>query len=495
MIRQGGLDLLEGNMLSSRSILMLALCVIFAPDLGNAAPGPANFSYQGQLKFLGVPANGEYDFVFRLHDAVSGGSPVGSPVTVNDWPVSNGLFSVQLDFGASPFDGDARWLGVEVRPGNSPGAYTVLSPRQPLTAAPYALYALSGPGGTESWTQAGSNIHNTNSGNVGIGTSAPTQPLHIAKSVPVLVLQDSDSTTNQVGYVGFNDQGGVQRGWMGFGSSGNAHLSLMNHRAGGSTILGSAGVSRLVLDAAGNVGVGTTAPADRLHVSGSVLASGSLRSTSPGGDAEVFLGWGADSVGADMARIRIGGNSGGAYNGLEIQAVANRSLLRITNAGDVGIGTSDPANRLSVVGSANISNRLGVGLSNPLAPVHVGGGSDASPSGGGYVVTGGTDGLNIAIDNNEIMARNNGAASTLYMNNDGGDVSFGAGVIIGYQIVTGGGSATCPAGTNVIGGGCRIVGNAEVRGSYPASNRWNCEVGDQSGFIELSSYAICARVK
>lgn len=449
------------------------------------------FTYQGQLKDAGVPASGSYDLVFRLFGVASGGSPVGSPVTVNDWPVTNGLFAVSLDFGAGHFNGSARWLQVEVRLGNSNGSYSVLFPRQPLTATPYALHSLG-----DSWSSEGSHIHNNNSGNIGIGTHAPVQPLHIAKDVPVLILQDSDSTTNQVGYVGFNDQDGLQRGWMGFGSAGNAHLSLMNQRAGGSTILGSAGISRLVLNAAGDVGIGTTAPADRLHVVGSVFAEGSLRSISSSSDSEVFLGWGSDSVGGDMARIRIGGDGVGAYNGLEIQAVANRSLLRITNAGDVGIGTSNPANRLSVVGSANISARLGVGLSNPQVPVHVGGGSDSSLSGGGYIVTGGVDQLNISIDNNEIMARNNGEVSTLHLNANGGNVAVGGSIEMGHQIVvTGGASATCPAETSVIGGGCRIVGDAEVRGSYPSGNRWNCEVGDQSGFITLTSYAICARMQ
>lgn len=60
----------------------------------------------------------------------------------NGFPVSNGLFAVTLDFGASPFNGDARWLQIYVRTnGGLTAPYTPLSPRQALTPAPYALYA------------------------------------------------------------------------------------------------------------------------------------------------------------------------------------------------------------------------------------------------------------------------------------------------------------------------------------------------------------------
>ena len=61
--------------------------------------------------------------------------------------VTNGLFTVQLDFGMSPFNGNPRWLEIGVRPGASTGAYTTVNPRQPITATPYAIRAgnFSGP--------------------------------------------------------------------------------------------------------------------------------------------------------------------------------------------------------------------------------------------------------------------------------------------------------------------------------------------------------------
>lgn len=55
---------------------------------------------------------------------------------MNGVPVSEGLFTVQPDFGGAVFNGEARWLEIEVDCGS--GAAT-LSPRQPVTPAPYAL--------------------------------------------------------------------------------------------------------------------------------------------------------------------------------------------------------------------------------------------------------------------------------------------------------------------------------------------------------------------
>jgi len=123
------------------------------PDpLGVAQPQSAlgtAFTYQGVLNDGNGPAQGAYDFRFRLYDASAGGNQVGSTVTLDDVSVSDGLFTVELDFG-NVFDGKALWLEVAVRPGSSTGNYTTLNPRQPLTATPYALYALGA--GSVAWS-------------------------------------------------------------------------------------------------------------------------------------------------------------------------------------------------------------------------------------------------------------------------------------------------------------------------------------------------------
>jgi hypothetical protein len=100
----------------------------------------APFTYQGRLTDHAQPANGNYDLTFRLTDAQVAGNALGT-LTNALVPVTNGLFTVTLDFGAAPFDGSALWLEIGVRTNSSTAAYTILQPRQPLSATPYATFA------------------------------------------------------------------------------------------------------------------------------------------------------------------------------------------------------------------------------------------------------------------------------------------------------------------------------------------------------------------
>jgi hypothetical protein len=124
----------------SRFPLLLLLWLASTPVPAETPLGTA-FTYQGQLTDLGSPANGPYDFEFRLFDSAESGNQVGSPVAVADLPVSAGVFTTTLDFGDSVFTGSQRWLEIRVRPGASNGGYTLLFPLQELTAAPNAVFA------------------------------------------------------------------------------------------------------------------------------------------------------------------------------------------------------------------------------------------------------------------------------------------------------------------------------------------------------------------
>ncbi|HEX9374284.1 MAG TPA: kelch repeat-containing protein, partial [Roseiflexaceae bacterium] len=117
-----------------------------AAPLGlNAGAGSAfggGFTYQGQLKNAGGLVNATCDLRFGLWDAASAGSQLGADQTVGGVAVKDGLFIVTLDgageFGASAFDGGARWLEIAVKCAGDAG-FATLAPRQALTAAPYAL--------------------------------------------------------------------------------------------------------------------------------------------------------------------------------------------------------------------------------------------------------------------------------------------------------------------------------------------------------------------
>src|SRR3977135_2157821 len=84
------------------------------------------FTYQGRLADSGAPANGTYDLRFTVYDALSIGNSVAGPVSNATTAVSNGIFTVTLDFGAGVFPGAGRWLEIGVRPGGSISAYTIL---------------------------------------------------------------------------------------------------------------------------------------------------------------------------------------------------------------------------------------------------------------------------------------------------------------------------------------------------------------------------------
>jgi lysophospholipase L1-like esterase len=115
---------------------------VLSGSLVQAVAQGTAFTYQGRLNDGSNPANGNYDLRFAIYNAASGGSMAGGPMTNAATAVSNGLFTVTLDFGSGVFDGSARWLDIGVRT-NGPGSpgFTTLNPRQALTPTPYAIQA------------------------------------------------------------------------------------------------------------------------------------------------------------------------------------------------------------------------------------------------------------------------------------------------------------------------------------------------------------------
>jgi type VI secretion system secreted protein VgrG len=98
------------------------------------------FLYQGRLLAGTNGATGRYDLSFSLWNAVAGGTQSGVALTNSAVGVTNGLFTVPLDFGSGVFDGSALWLEIGVRT-NGAASFITLGARQPLAAAPYAQYA------------------------------------------------------------------------------------------------------------------------------------------------------------------------------------------------------------------------------------------------------------------------------------------------------------------------------------------------------------------
>lgn len=120
-------------MLSHRNLLAAIALNVIAIAVATAAP----ITYQGQLQRDGSAFTGTADIEFLLYDDAIAGSIIAGPVFVDNVNVANGLFQVELDFGAGAFDGNPRFLSIAVDG-------TTLSPRQAITAAPVAQFALDG---------------------------------------------------------------------------------------------------------------------------------------------------------------------------------------------------------------------------------------------------------------------------------------------------------------------------------------------------------------
>jgi len=119
------------------------------------AQGTTAFTYQGRLNDSGSPAGGNYDMVFLLYGGPSGGSSIGPLITNAPTFVTNGLFSVNLNF-SNNFDGSARYLEIRIRQFGDVGAYTTLTTRQQITPTPYALFASSSSNSASATTLTGS---------------------------------------------------------------------------------------------------------------------------------------------------------------------------------------------------------------------------------------------------------------------------------------------------------------------------------------------------
>jgi hypothetical protein len=121
---------------SDASTLLDSIAISVEPaTLGSA------FTYQGRLIDDNQAPDAAYDFEFKLYDAPTEGSQLGSTNTDDDVDVIDGYFISDLDFGLSPYNGNSVWLQIGVRPGASTDPYTIMSPRQRLTSTPNANFA------------------------------------------------------------------------------------------------------------------------------------------------------------------------------------------------------------------------------------------------------------------------------------------------------------------------------------------------------------------
>ncbi len=122
---------------NSSTVIIIAITLYLAFCTTSAFSQTTEFSYQGFITDNNAPANGAYDIEFRLFDALNGGVALAAQPQANVL-VTNGVFSVVLDFGGFP--GAERFLEIAVRPVGG-GSLTTLAPRSKVLAVPLATRA------------------------------------------------------------------------------------------------------------------------------------------------------------------------------------------------------------------------------------------------------------------------------------------------------------------------------------------------------------------
>jgi hypothetical protein len=175
------------------------------------------------------------------------------------------------------------------------------------------------------------------SGNLGLGTSSPITKLNIKgdQSANGQLYIEPKNDGEYAGLVIKTTRGADRTYAIFAGGTGTDDLNFRFRDA-------SAGADRMVIDSTGKVGIGTTGPSDPLHVIGYIKSSIGFKA----GNYTTMLESGNESV---------FGNT--AYYGVLFKT-NNATRMKITNAGDVGIGT-DPVEKLDINGNLNIDTGTG----------------------------------------------------------------------------------------------------------------------------------------
>jgi len=128
------------------------ILLIFASlpvSVSSAMAQTTAFTYQGKLTDSGNLTNAAYDMQFKLFDAATNGTQIGATLTFDgnsgnppSVSVTNGIFTVSLDFGSAALSGADRYLEIGLKPAGNPDGYQQLLPRQKLTSTPYSVQAL-----------------------------------------------------------------------------------------------------------------------------------------------------------------------------------------------------------------------------------------------------------------------------------------------------------------------------------------------------------------
>jgi hypothetical protein len=209
-------------MKTNLTLKLIALCLLPSSFCFRGFSQGTAFTYQGRLNDGVNPANGSYDLTFALFNAVSGPGQVAATLTNSATALSNGLFTVTLDFGAGVFTGTSLWLEIAVRTNGSANGFIILAPRQPLTASPYAITAANVTGGVNGSTITDGTITAAKIATNQVVTSLNTLRANITlqAGTNVAINVSTNNGTNAIVIsAGAGGSGGGASGWFLTGNS------------------------------------------------------------------------------------------------------------------------------------------------------------------------------------------------------------------------------------------------------------------------------------
>ncbi|CAG0950389.1 hypothetical protein PHYC_00168 [Phycisphaerales bacterium] len=311
-------------------------CVLFGGGARGQGPQGSGFTYQGELKIDDQVVNGVADVRCALFDQPVGGTQIGPTLSLAALGVKEGRFTAHLDFGLAPFDGNERYLEIQVRFPASTGGYVTLWPRRLITATPYALFSLNG-------------------GSQGPpGPTGPQGPVGATGPMGPQGLQGPSGPMGPTGPTGATGAAGAQgpQGPQGpTGPVGASPFSLMNGNA---------------VFTSGNVGLGITTPMYVLHVETSQPRAGYFYSTLNSGTG--FGAFGRTNSGSGVGLVGLNGAFTGTAVGIQGESASptGRGILAMASAttGDAwGLwGVSASSDGTAVVGHATAMQGVTTGV-------------------------------------------------------------------------------------------------------------------------------------
>jgi hypothetical protein len=443
------------------------LLLILSLQPSTFAQGTA-FTYQGRLNNGGTPVTGVYDLSFTLYNSLDlPDDVIAGPITNSATGITNGIFTVTLDFGAGIFSGAVRLLEIGVRT-NGVGAFVTLSPKQPLTPAPNAFYA----------------------GNAGALQNNGVTGLRVQ------ALPNTASLSNVVNLVGGspkNVASGIGATVAGGGASVSGFDFPNTAIADYGTISG--GGANLVTSGYGTIGGGWGNTANGIQgatIGGGYFntASGNFSAISAGqyniaSGAEAFIGGGQGNLASGFA-ASIGGGTGNAIQAGSTNSVINGGFQNAIASG--GYATIGGGFQNSGGGFySTVAGGVGCAATNYAATVS--GGEVNSSSGISSTVSGGSH--NAAT--NSFAAIGGGAGNTA------GDFAATVGggqnnIASGPRAVVGGGRANiADANAAAIGGGSENHASGDhafIAGgqAYIAGGAYSFAAGQQAQALHQGAF-------